>query len=339
MATDFSDILRPTKNGLYCPAGDFYVDPTRKIDRAVITHGHSDHARPGHGAVLATRETLDIMRVRYGKNFTKSPQPAALGERHRIGDATVWLAPAGHILGSAQAVIEAQGRRIVVSGDYKRRRDPTCTGFEVVPCDIFVTEATFGLPVYRFPDDRAEIAKALHTLEVFPERCVMLGAYSLGKSQRLVGLAREAGHDAPIYLHGPVEALCALYETHGVPLGDLRTASEAPAGDLAGRLVVAPPGSLSEEWARHLPDPIAAFASGWMRVRGRARQRSIELPLILSDHADWDELTDTIAELAPQEVWVTHGREDALVHWAGTRGIRARPLSLVGYGAEDGKPA
>ncbi len=332
----FSDILMPTKAGLYCPPGDFYIDPTRQVDRAVVTHGHADHARAGHGAVLATRQTLAIMGSRYGANFTPAQQTAALGERHKIGDATVWLAPAGHVLGSAQAVIEAKGVRIVVSGDYKRRRDPTCARFEPVPCDVFVTEATFALPVFRHPDDTGEVAKALHMLEVFPERCVLLGAYSLGKAQRLIGLAREAGHDAPIYLHGAVEKLCTLYETLGVRLGDLRPVMKAEKDEMRGHLIVAPPQSLNDKWSRRLPDPVAAFASGWMRVRARARQRGVELPLIISDHADWDELTTTIEELRPEEVWVTHGREDALVHWAGTQGINARPLSLVGYDEEGG---
>ncbi|MFN3230881.1 MAG: ligase-associated DNA damage response exonuclease [Alphaproteobacteria bacterium] len=334
--TAFSDILTPTKAGLYCPPGDFYIDPVRQVDRAVVTHGHADHARAGHGAVLATRETLAIMASRYGANFTLSQQAAALGERHNIGDATVWLAPAGHVLGSAQAVVECKGVRIVVSGDYKRRRDPTCARFEPVPCDVFVTEATFALPVFRHPDDAGELAKALRMLEVFPERCVLLGAYSLGKAQRLIGLAREAGHDAPIYLHGAVEKLCTLYESLGVRLGELRSATKAEKSEMQGHLIVAPPQSLNDKWSRRLPDPIAAFASGWMRVRARARQRGVELPLIVSDHADWDELTSTIEEVDPEEVWVTHGREDALVHWAGTQGINARPLSLVGYDEEGG---
>jgi putative mRNA 3-end processing factor len=335
--TGFTDIVCPTPRGLYCPPGDFYIDPTRACDRAVITHGHSDHARAGHGAVLATRETLAIMAARYGEGFTASPQTARYDERHRIGDATVWLAPAGHVLGSAQAVIEAHGRRIVVSGDYKRRPDPTCAPFEPVPCDVFVTEATFGLPVFRHPDDAREVGKALHMLEVFPERCVLIGAYALGKAQRIAALLRLAGHDAPIYIHGAMEKLCMLYAALGVDLGDLRLAKDASREDLTGRIVIAPPSALGDRWSRRLPEPINAFASGWMRVRARARQGGVELPLVISDHADWDELTATLLELSPQEVWVTHGREEPLVHWAGLNGLKARPLHLAGYDEEGGE--
>ncbi|MEN3952074.1 ligase-associated DNA damage response exonuclease [Iodidimonas sp. SYSU 1G8] len=335
--TSFTDILCPTPQGLYCPPGDFFIDPTRPSPRAVVTHGHSDHARAGHGSVLATAETLAIMGARYGEAFTPARQAARYGEKHRIGDATVWLSPAGHVLGSAQAVIEAHGRRIVVSGDYKRRPDPTCAPFEPVPCDVFVTEATFGLPVFRHPDDGKEVAKVLHTLELFPERCVLVGAYALGKAQRIIALFRRAGHDAPIYLHGALEKLCGLYTSLGVELGDLRLAKDADKVELMGRIVMAPPSALGDRWSRRLPEPVTAFASGWMRVRARARQGGIELPLVISDHADWDELTATLTELSPQEVWVTHGREDALVHWAGLNGLKAKPLHLAGYDEEGGE--
>ncbi|MBI1179151.1 MAG: ligase-associated DNA damage response exonuclease [Alphaproteobacteria bacterium] len=335
--TGFTDIVCPTPQGLYCPPGDFYIDPTRASPRAVVTHGHSDHARAGHGAVLATKETLAIMGARYGENFTPAPQATAYGERHRIGDATVWLAPAGHVLGSAQAVVEAHGRRIVVSGDYKRRPDPTCTLFEPVSCDVFVTEATFGLPVFRHPDDGKEVAKALHTLALFPERCVLVGAYALGKAQRIIALLRRAGYDRPVYIHGALEKLCALYAAMGVELGELRLATDAAKEEMQGHVVIAPPSALNDRWSRRLPEPVAAFASGWMRVRARARQGGVELPLIISDHADWDELTATLAELSPQEVWVTHGREEPLVHWAGLNGLTAKPLHLAGYDEEGGE--
>ncbi|WP_346323494.1 ligase-associated DNA damage response exonuclease [Emcibacter sp. SYSU 3D8] len=335
--TAFTDIVCPTPKGLYCPPGDFYIDPTRASPRAVVTHGHSDHARAGHGSVLATRETLAIMGSRYGADFTPSQQVARYGEKHRIGDATVWLVPAGHVLGSAQAVIEAHGRRIVVSGDYKRRPDPTCAPFEPVPCDVFITEATFGLPVFRHPDAAREVDKVLHMLDVFPERCVLVGAYALGKAQRIIALLRQAGHGAPVYIHGAMEKLCALYGELGVDLGDLRLAKDATRDEMMGRVIVAPPSALGDRWSRRLPEPIGAFASGWMRVRARARQGGIELPLVISDHADWDELTGTLHELSPQEVWVTHGREEPLVHWAGLNGLKARPLHLAGYDDEDGE--
>ena len=211
-------LLKPTPAGLYCAAGDFYVDPVRPVERAVVTHGHSDHARAGHGAVLATAPTLAIMESRYGEAFTGRRQSAAYGERVTVNGVSITLVPAGHILGSAQAVIEKEGARIVVSGDYKRRRDPTCPAFEPVECDVFISEATFGLPVFRHPPDGAEIAKLLLSLKTFPERCHLVGAYSLGKAQRLICLLREAGYDAPVYLHGAMQKLCDLYAAHGIAL-------------------------------------------------------------------------------------------------------------------------
>ena len=327
-------LLEPKPGGLYCAEGDFYVDPPRAVPRAVITHGHSDHARAGHGIVLATAETLAIMAVRYGAKFAGTTQAARYGETVSLGATRVTLRPAGHILGSAQAVVECAGQRTVVSGDYKRRRDPTCARFEPVTCDIFITEATFGLPVFRHPPDEVEIGKLLHSVRVFPERAHLVGAYSLGKAQRLIALLREAGYDAPIYLHDAMVELCALYERFGVKLGPLVAVDESDREDYAGQIIIAPPSMSGERWARKLGDHVNAFASGWMRIRARARQQGIELPLIVSDHADWDELTATVLELKPGELWVTHGEEEALVHFAGLNGIKSRPLALVGYEAE-----
>ncbi|MCT8970770.1 ligase-associated DNA damage response exonuclease [Microbaculum marinisediminis] len=330
------DLLTPTPRGLYCPPGDFFIDPVRSVDRALITHGHSDHARSGHGAVLATAQTLAVMGARYGSGFAGSTQAAGLGETIRIGDATVSFHPAGHVLGSAQIAVEAENLRIVVTGDYKRESDPTCAPFEVVPCDVLISEATFGLPVFRHPSSRGEIAKLLASVKLFPERTHLVGAYALGKAQRVIALIREAGFDRPVYIHGALEALCALYEAEGVALGPLLPVREA-GDDLAGEIVVAPPSAMTDVWSRRFADPVTAFASGWMRVRARARQRGVELPLVISDHAGWDDLCATVIETGCSELWVTHGQEDALVHWAGTRGIRARPLRLVGY-EEDGEP-
>jgi len=328
-------LLYPRPEGLYCAPGDFFIDPTRPVDRAVITHGHADHARAGHGYVLATQPTLDIMRVRYGMDFAGASQALAYGEVVRRDGVSVSLAPAGHVLGSAQAVVRWKGMTIVVSGDYKRRRDPTCAPFEPVPCDVFVSEATFGLPVFRHPPDHEEVAKLLKSVAQFPERTHLVGAYALGKAQRLIRLMREAGWDKTIFVHGALEQLNALYHSHGVDLGPLEPATSTTRGDFAGQVVIAPPGAIADRWSRRFADPVSAFASGWMRVRARARQRAVELPLIISDHADWDELTSTVAELNPAELWITHGREEALARWAELRGIAARPLSLVGYEDED----
>jgi putative mRNA 3-end processing factor len=329
------DLLCPKPEGLYCAPGDFYIDPVRPVARAVITHGHSDHARAGHGAVLATPETLDIMGERYGADFAQARQAAAYGEVVARDHVEVTLVPAGHVLGSAQAVVRWKGLTMVVSGDYKRRRDPTCPAFEPVPCDVFISEATFGLPVFRHPDDREEVARLLRSVAQFPERSHIIGAYALGKAQRIIRLLREAGWDRTIYVHGALERLNALYERHGIDLGSLAPATTAKKAEFAGEIIVAPPSALQDRWSRRFPDPVAAFASGWMQIRARAKQRGVELPLVISDHADWDELTATIDELRPGELWITHGREEALARWAQLHDIPARALALVGYEDDD----
>jgi putative mRNA 3-end processing factor len=329
------DLICPRPEGLYCAPGDFFIDPVRPVDRAVITHGHADHARAGHGAVLATPETLEIMAVRYGEAFAGRVQPSPYGLTTAMDGVEVTLLPAGHVLGSAQAVVRWKGMTIVVSGDYKRRRDSTCPPFEPVPCDVFVSEATFGLPVFVFPEPKAEIAALLASVAQFPERTHLVGAYALGKAQRVIRLLREAGHEEVIYVHGAMARLNGLYEAHGVDLGPLAPATvDAAKGDYAGAIVIAPPSTLQNRWSRRFPDPVTAFASGWMRVRARARQSHVELPLILSDHADWTELTDTVREISPGELWITHGREEALARWAELNGFAARPLRLVGYDEE-----
>ena len=330
------DLLCPKPEGLYCAPGDFYIDPVRPVARAVVTHGHSDHARAGHGAVLATSETLAIMAERYGAGFAETRQAAAYGEAVARDDVEVTLVPAGHVLGSAQAVVRWRGLTMVVSGDYKRRRDPTCPAFEPVPCDVFISEATFGLPVFRHPDDGEEIRRLLRSVRQFPDRSHIVGAYALGKAQRIIALLREAGWAAPIFVHGALERLNRLYQDHGVDLGPLESATSGVSrADFAGQIIVAPPGALADRWSRRFPDPVTAFASGWMRVRARARQRGVELPLVISDHADWDELTATVDEIRPSELWITHGREEALARWAELHGVPARALALVGYEEED----
>jgi putative mRNA 3-end processing factor len=339
MSMRAEDLLVSTPAGLRCPVGNFYIDPVRPVDKALITHGHSDHARPGHGAVLATRETLDLMRLRCGENFAGSTQAAGYGETIAINGVSVTFHPAGHVLGSAQISVERHGMRIVASGDYKDVADPTCTPFDLVRCDVFITEATFGLPVFRHGDPMAETRKLLNSVALFPERAHLVGVYALGKAQRLIALIRQAGYAAPIYLHGALESLTRYYASRGIVLGDLRPARDANKAELAGAIALCPPSAVKEVWSRRFPDPVTSFASGWMRVRARARQRQIELPLVVSDHADWDGLTATIAATGAGEIWVTHGEEDALVHWCATRALTARPLRIVGYGedeAEDG---
>jgi putative mRNA 3-end processing factor len=321
--------VRP--EGLYCVAGDFYIDPVRPVAHAVVTHGHADHARSGHGTVYATPETLEIMAVRYGEACAERCVPLTYGEVAEIAKAKLYLAPAGHILGSAQAVIEHEEGRIVISGDYKRRTDPTCAPFKPVACDVFVTEATFGLPVFRHPDIRHELQKLLNSLALFPYRCHLVGVYALGKCQRVMMELRALGYTRPFYIHGALVKLCALYEKHGLALGEVIPVAEVDKKSLAGEIVFAPPSAIDDRWSRNLPNVLTAMASGWMQIRARAKQRLVELPLIISDHADWDELLRTLADVGAPEIWITHGREDALLYQAEQLGYRAQALSLLGY--------
>ena len=327
--------LKPLPQGLYCEPGGFFVDPLRPVDRAVVTHPHSDHARPGHRAVLASFATLALMQARLGEGACGAWQALPWGETLRLGEVSLCLQPAGHVLGSAQVVMEWRGSRAVVSGDYKRAADPTCAAFVPVACDVFITEATFALPVFRHPPATAEIGRLLASVALFPDRTHVIGCYSLGKCQRLIALLRAAGWARPVFLHGALAPMCRVYEMLGVRLGDLRPASVAAKAELVGGIVLAPPSAIADRWARRLAEPVVCMASGWMRVRQRAKQGGVELPLVISDHADWDELNATVDEVGAPEVWVTHGREEALIHALGKRGVTGRALRMLGYGEED----
>lgn len=323
---DADKMLFPRPEGLYCPLGDFFIDPVRPVARALITHAHADHARAGHGAVLASRNTLDIMAIRYGEDFTQSRQIAE-GEI-ALGDVSISFHPAGHILGSSQIRLSPKaGPRIVVSGDYSRRPNPVCAEFTPLDCEVFITEATFGLPVFRHPDPSHEVAKLLRSMEAFPDRHHLIGGYALGKTQRLISLLRTAGYDAPIGLHGALMRLCEYHIAQGIDLGTLVRVDD-PAGP---RLVIAPPSAFSTPWVQRFRDPVIGYASGWMGIRARARQRRIELPLVISDHVDWPELTDTLREIAPNEIWITHGTEEGVMRWCELNKLPARPLRLIGY--------
>ena len=334
MQEDFT-WLYPGQNGLNCDPGRFVIDPVRPVPCAVITHGHADHARAGHGHVIATQETLSIMDVRYGKNHADATTPMPIGETLKLGDVSLRFASAGHILGSAQAILEHAGTRAVVSGDYKRRADPSCAPFELVPCDLFITEATFGLPVFRHPDTESEIVKLIRSLDRFPEKTHLIGVYALGKCQRVIRHLRALGYHEPIYIHGALHKLCRLYECHGIGLGELMPVTAKTKKETAGKIVLCPPGALADKWSRGFPERITGLASGWMRIRQRVKQRRVELPLIISDHADWDELTATIREVGAGTIWVTHGQEDALVHYARGLGLAASPLALQGRDEEE----
>lgn len=315
---------------------DVFIDPPEPKARAIITHGHADHARSGHGAVLATPDTIEIMRVRYGEDCAGRFQALEYGVPLDVDGVTVTLFPAGHILGSAQVLMEYGGQRIVVTGDYKRGPDPAAQAFELVRCDLLVTEATFGLPVFQHPDPMDETRRLLRSVAQYPERAHAVGCYALGKAQRMIALLRQAGYAEPIYLHGAMLRLCALYQERGIALGELVHSLDVGKTELTGQIVIAPPSAIKDRWSRRLPDPVLAVASGWMSVKQRAKQSGVELPLVISDHVDWNELRETVIETGAETVWVTHGREDALVYWCQQQGLEAEPLRIASY-EEDGE--
>ena len=327
--------LKISKHGLFVLPANAYIDPINPVDTAIITHGHADHARAGHKHVIATEQTLAIMSARYGANFANSKTALTYNEKFKVGGVAVKLIPAGHVLGSAQIVLEYANTKIIAAGDYKRRSDPTCLSFQVEQCDVFITEATFGLPIFSHPDPEDEINKLMQVRDLFPKRSIVIRAYSLGKAQRLITLIRKAGCDETIFIHGAMKKLCDLYQSYGIQLGSLQT---TPTGkidrqqiSLANRFIIAPPSAMGTKWAQRLNDPLIVSASGWMQVRQRAKQGGVELPLVISDHADWNDILRTIQEVKATEIWVTHGREDALIHACSKMGLSAKALSLIGY--------
>ncbi|BCX03769.1 MAG: DNA ligase-associated DEXH box helicase [Candidatus Roseilinea sp.] len=329
---DFSiavtDLLCLTPAGLYCPAGDFYVDPWQPVRRAVITHAHADHLCRGCESYLVATEGEPVVRLRLSGSTTPSTiQPVPYGETVSINGVRVSLHPAGHILGSAQVRIEHKGQVWVVSGDYKTEPDATCAPFELLRCHVFITESTFGLPVYRWRPQREVFAEinAWWQENAARGRASVLFGYALGKAQRLL-----AGVDASIgliFTHGAVERVNAIYRDSGIAL---------PATDYAGAvtdkkryrgaLVVAPPSANGTPWLRKLGDVSTAMASGWMQIRGVRRRRAVDRGFVLSDHADWDELMRTIAATGAERVLLTHGYTASLARHLRERGLQADVL-------------
>lgn len=334
-----SDLIVPTERGLYCPPGDFHIDPWRPVPRAVITHGHADHARSGCGHYWGARPGLGLLRERigYGAGITALDY----GQRIALGDTTVSLHPAGHVLGSAQVRVEHRGEVWVCSGDYKRDPDPTCAPFEVVRCDVFITEATFGLPVYRW-DDSAEVAREIHAWWQqckTDQVCAVLHCYALGKAQRILAeLTRYT--DETVYLHGAMTRLVKLYRDAGVHMLPTDAVGNQPRFfNWAGRLLLAPPGAGGTPWMRRFKPLSTGFASGWMRVRGTRRRQAYDRGFTLSDHADWPSLLRTIEETGARRVLATHGNTEALIAWCRERGIEAAELRTHFEGEGGAAPA
>ena len=331
MTASTADLICLRREGLYCPAGDFYIDPWRPVARAVITHAHGDHARTGSADYLAAEDGRHVLRARLGEIRL---QTVAYGEPLDLGGVRVSLHPAGHVLGSAQVRVERAGEVWVASGDYKIAGDPTCAGFEPVRCDVFITESTFGLPIYRWPSANAvlEDIDAWWSANAAAGTTSVLYAYSFGKAQRILhGIDARIG---PIVVHGAIESLNAAYRASDVALPPTLRAPDASKGELMRALVLAPPSARGSPWLRRFGDYSDGFASGWMQLRGARRRRALDRGFVLSDHADWPGLQQAIAATGATRVIVTHGQVPAMVRWLGEQGLRASAFATE-FGDEE----
>jgi putative mRNA 3-end processing factor len=328
-------LLRITDRGLYCEAGDFYIDPWQPVDRAVITHAHGDHARWGSRHYLASTEGHRVLRTRLGADA--SIQTVDYGEPLDLNGVRVSMHPAGHILGSAQIRVEHAGEVWVVSGDYKTDPDPTCSPFEVVRCHTFITESTFGLPIYRWRP-QGEVFGEMRDwwrTNAEAERASVIYAYALGKAQRVLAGLLDA-NVGPIYTHGAVERLTRDYRESGIALPQTQHASEMPRGhDFGGSLIIAPPSAAGSTWLRRFGAASPAFASGWMQIRGARRRRAVDRGFVLSDHVDWPALLATIEATGAERVWVTHGFREPVVRWLLEKGIDALSIASHWEGEEE----
>ena len=323
-------LLINTAEGLYCPAAQAWIDPYRPVARALITHAHADHARPGCDEYWATTSSAGILRQRLGQSINL--RTLNYRQQQQIGNAVVSFHSAGHVLGSAQIRIEVNGEVWVITGDYKRCPDPSCEPFDPVTCDVLITEATFALPIYRWSDG----ATLAHSIKEWwhgdRSRPSLLFCYAFGKAQRVMAELAAIGVDDEVLLHGAVETVTRHYRDLSVPMVPSRPVSEIPRKDsLAGRLVLAPPSAHRSSWMRRFPAPQTAFASGWMAVRGARRRKGYERGFVLSDHADWQGLIRTVKESGAQRVYVTHGQNDVLARYLNeVEGIQAAPLTALG---------
>jgi putative mRNA 3-end processing factor len=327
-------LVRVAESGLYCEAGDFYIDPWAPVPRAVLTHAHSDHATFGCGAYLTATSGRTVLETRLGPGLPA--EYLDYGEMRLLGGVRVSLHAAGHILGSSQVRIERGGEVWAISGDYKTSPDPTCAPFEPLRCHTFITESTFGLPIYRWPAQTAiwERIEAWRSENREQGRASILFAYPLGKAQRiLAGVNPDAG---PIYCHGAVERLNEAYRAAGVSLPETSNPMDEPRGtDWSRALILAPPSANGTPWLRRFGDLSTAFASGWMLVRGTRRRRSVDRGFALSDHADWPGLLETIRATGAERVLPTHGASGAIVRFLREQGYEAEALSTRFSGEQE----
>lgn len=338
------ELIVETPQGLYCPQGDFWIDPAAPTKRAVITHAHGDHAHPGAEQFICTTQTAPLLKRRLAGSLEEDApeananiQALAYGQKLRLGDAEVSLHPAGHVLGSAQVRIESGGEVWVVSGDYKRDADPTCTPFEPLRCDVFVTEATFALPVFRWdpPETVTAQIKAWWDANREAEKASVLICYALGKAQRILAELQRFT-EKPIYVHGAVETITQVYRDLGVKMLPTVPVAQTKKGhSFKGELILAPRSARGNTWMRRFGASEEAFASGWMRIRGTRRRMSYDRGFVLSDHADWRSLLATIEETTAKRVLVTHGYTDALARFLSERGYQAGILKTAFEGEAD----
>lgn len=333
MASSPPPLVTVTENGLYCPPGDFHIDPWRPVETAVITHAHGDHLRHGSKKYWLAEPGVAIARHRLGADHL--PDTLKYGERMQLGATTISLHPAGHILGSAQLRIEHEGQVWVVSGDYKRQPDPTCAPFEPLPCDVFISEATFALPIYQWQPTPQVVEEIFRWWRANRERGIasVLFCYALGKAQRVLAELR-AFTDESVYVHGAVGALTDVYRRECIAMLPTRSATGDRKTDYRGALIIAPPSAAGSPWMRRFGDHSSGFCSGWMRVRGNRRRRGYDRGFVLSDHVDWPGLIDTCQATGARQILLTHGYSDALTRFLSERGINAGALQTA-YGDEE----
>ena len=332
-----SGVITLTPKGLYCPAGDFYIDPWKPVERAVITHAHADHARPGSEHYHAASSGLDLLKRRLGQDT--AIQAHDFGQNVQLGDAVATFHPAGHVLGSAQIRVEAGGEVWVISGDYKCDDDPSCETFEPVPCDVFITEATFALPIYRWDPIEQVMDQLMRWWAANADagKTSVVFCYALGKAQRLLAEIGQRAADRVVYVHGAVDALLPAYREAGIDLAETAPVlDQSKEKSFAGELVIAPPSAFGSPWMRRLGDYGTAFASGWMQVRGHRRRRGFDEGFVMSDHADWPGLLRTIEATGAKKVYATHGYSDTLARYLKEeKKIEAEPLETLFEGEGD----